>query len=250
MLTLDGLRLRQGDFHLSADLHVEGGARIAIMGPSGGGKSTLLAAIAGFLPPESGRILWDGADITALAPGKRPVSILFQDNNLFPHLTVAENLALGLAPRLRLSAPEQDRITAVLSRVGLAGLAARKPGALSGGQQSRAALARVLIADRPLVLLDEPFAALGPALKDEMLDLAAATLGETGRMLLMVTHDPADAARIATGVIVVADGRADAPVSTADLLANPPPALRNYLGAPRSFGQNSLPGARPGGKAP
>jgi thiamine transport system ATP-binding protein len=200
------------------------------MGPSGGGKSTLLAAIAGFIMPNAGRILWVGTDISGRPPGHRPVSILFQDNNLFPHLTVAENLALGLGRSLRPSAQDRHRISAVLSRVGLTGLEGRKPGALSGGQQSRAALARVLISDRPLVLLDEPFAALGPALKQEMLDLAAETLAETGRTLMMVTHDPADARRIANVVIVVAEGRADPPVATESVLAHPPAALRAYLG--------------------
>lgn len=232
MLTLDGLALRQGDFTLAADLRVQRGAVVAVMGPSGGGKSTLLAAIAGFLQPEQGRVLWDGQDLTRLAPGDRPISILFQDNNLFPHLSIAQNLGLGLRPSLRLGPQEWAQVEAVLERVGLGGLSARKPGALSGGQQSRAALARVLLGGRPLVLMDEPFSALGPGLKDEMLDLAAATLADTGRTLIMVTHDPADAARIAGQVIVVDDGVAAAPVATATLFANPPAGLRAYLGKP------------------
>ncbi len=232
MLTLDRLALRQGDFTLAADLRVQRGAVVAVMGPSGGGKSTLLAAIAGFLQPEQGRVLWDGQDLTRLAPGDRPISILFQDNNLFPHLSIAQNLGLGLRPSLRLGPQEWAQVEAVLERVGLGGLSARKPGALSGGQQSRAALARVLLGGRPLVLMDEPFSALGPGLKDEMLDLAAATLADTGRTLIMVTHDPADAARIAGQVIVVDDGVAAAPVATATLFANPPAGLRAYLGKP------------------
>jgi thiamine transport system ATP-binding protein len=230
MLTLDGLRLRQGEFSLEADLTVGTGATVAVIGPSGGGKSTLLAAIAGFFPPAEGRVLWNGADLTGLVPGARPVSILFQDNNLFPHLTVAQNLGLGLRPSLRLDKDEWARVEAVIGQVGLAGMSTRKPGALSGGQQSRAALARVLLAARPLVLLDEPFAALGPGLKDEMLDLAATTLAATGRTLVMVTHDPQDAARIASEVIVVDGGRASKPVAAAALFADPPPALRAYLG--------------------
>lgn len=233
MLTLEGLRLRQDDFTLAADLRIQTGAVVAVMGPSGGGKSTLLAAIAGFLRPEEGRILWDGQDLTRLAPGDRPISILFQDNNLFPHLSIAQNLGLGLRPSLRLSPQEWARVDAVLDRVGLGGFAARKPGALSGGQQSRAALARVLLGGRPLVLMDEPFSALGPGLKDEMLDLAAATLAATGRTLVMVTHDQGDAARIAEQVIVVDGGHAAAPVATAALFADPPAGLRAYLGENR-----------------
>lgn len=234
MLTLDRLALRQGDFTLTADLRVQTGAVVAVMGPSGGGKSTLLSAIAGFLRPEQGRILWDGQDLTRLAPGDRPISILFQDNNLFPHLSIAQNLGLGLRPSLRLGPQEWAQVEAVLERVGLGGLSTRKPGALSGGQQSRAALARVLLGGRPLVLMDEPFSALGPGLKDEMLDLAAATLADRGRTLIMVTHDPADAARIAGQIIVVDDGVAAAPVATATLFANPPAGLRAYLGKPKA----------------
>jgi len=230
MLQLEGLHLQLGAFTLRADLSLPTGAMVAVMGPSGGGKSTLLAAIAGFLMPVSGRIVWSGQDITALPPAARPVSILFQDNNLFPHLTVAQNLGLGLRPSLRLNSDETDRIEDALAQVGLAGLSGRKPGALSGGQQSRAALARVLLGGRPLVLLDEPFAALGPGLKDEMLDLAASMLSAQGRTLLMVTHDPRDARRIAETVMLVADGVAAQPVATVEIFADPPSVLRDYLG--------------------
>lgn len=232
MLQLDHLALAQGSFRLTADITLASGSRTAVMGPSGGGKSTLLAAIAGFVTPVSGRILWSGTDITATPPGDRPVAILFQNHNLFPHLTVAQNVGLALAPRLRLTATERDRVTQALDRVGLAGLADRRPGALSGGQQSRAALARTLLSDRPLILMDEPFAALGPALRAEMLYLTLSTLGAIGCTLLLVTHDPDDARRLAGDMVVVADGTVTPPVSAAAQLADPPPALRAYLGNP------------------
>ena len=230
MLALEGLRLRLGDFRLAADLTAPSGATVAVMGPSGGGKSTLLSAVAGFLAPEGGRILWDGRDLTPLAPGDRPVGILFQDNNLFPHLTALANVALGLRPTLRPTAAERARAEAALSRVGLAGLGARRPSELSGGQQSRAALARLLVQDRPLALMDEPFAALGPALKAEMLALTKATLSARGATLLLVTHDPEEARAVADLILAVADGRAHPPRPAAALLADPPPALRAYLG--------------------
>lgn len=230
MLTLDGLVLRQGGFQLRADWSLPKGARASVIGPSGAGKSTLLMAIAGFLAPASGRILWDGADLAPMAPGARPVSVLFQDQNLFPHLTLAQNLGLGLRPDLRLAPADRARIEAALERVGLAGLGARKPAQLSGGQQGRAALARVLLRARPLILLDEPFAALGPGLKSEMLDLVAEVAGQTGAAVLMVTHDPEDARRLGGLSVLVADGVAQAPVPTAALFAAPPPALRDYLG--------------------
>ena len=154
--------------------------------------------------------------------------MLFQDNNLFPHLTIAQNVGLGLRPDLRLTQADRALVTAALDQVGLANFAARKPGALSGGQQSRAALARVLLADRPVVLLDEPFAALGPGLRADMLGLVRERLA--GRTVLLVTHDPDDARRVADRAVLVAQGVASMPVATGDFFANPPKALRDYLG--------------------
>lgn len=229
-LALDGLELRQGDFRLTARLSIPRGARVALIGPSGAGKTTLLSAIAGFLRPAAGRILWQGADIGALPPGERPLSILFQDQNLFPHLTVEQNLGLGIDPRLRLAADDRARIAQVLDKVGLSGMQGRRPAGLSGGQQSRVALARALLRARPMLLLDEPFAALGPALKDEMLALVAAMADGAGTTVLMVSHDPADARALCPETILVADGTALPPQPTETLLDAPPPALAAYLG--------------------
>ncbi|MHA6264398.1 thiamine ABC transporter ATP-binding protein [Arenibacterium sp. CAU 1754] len=230
MLRLDRVCIENGSFRLTADLSVDVGQRVAVIGPSGSGKSTLLNGIAGFLPVTGGRIQWQGQDITQAAPGDRPVAMLFQDGNLFPHLSVAQNVGLGLRPDLKLSGDQKQAVEQALLRVGLEGMGGRKPGALSGGQQSRAALARILVQGRPLMLLDEPFAALGPALKSEMLDLVAGLAEETGATLLMVSHDPSDARRIAQQVILVADGVALAPQDTGALLDNPPASLRDYLG--------------------
>lgn len=230
MLRLDGLDLRQGEFRLSADWQADEGARIAVIGPSGGGKSTLLSAIAGFLAPHAGHILWQGQDITGMDPGKRPVTTLFQDQNLFPHLTIAQNIGLGLNPSLRLTAQDHARIDDALARTGLSGMGSRKPAQLSGGQQGRAALARALLRARPILLLDEPFAALGPALKSEMLSLLDDLTASAGTTVLMVTHDPADARAFAPLTCLVADGMAHPPSPTAALLDNPPPALAAYLG--------------------
>ena len=230
MLTLENLELAQGDFRLQVDLTLDFATFTALMGPSGAGKSTLLSAIAGFLPPLRGRVLWAGHDMTGKAPGDRSVAMLFQDNNLFPHLTAAQNVGLGIRPDLKLSADQRAKVAEALESVGLAGLGDRKPADLSGGQQSRVALARVLVSDRDLVLLDEPFAALGPALKDEMLDLVKAKLTALGKTVVMVTHDPSDARRIAEQTVVVADGKALPPQGTIALLDNPPRALADYLG--------------------
>ncbi len=230
MLALEGLRLEQGDFALEADWALEPGARVAVIGPSGAGKSTLLMGIAGFIDPAAGRITWEGRDITGLAPGARPVSVLFQEENLFGHLSVERNVGLGLRPDLRLAAEDRARVAAALERVGLGGMGARLPRELSGGQRSRVALARVLLRQRPVLLLDEPFAALGPALKREMLALVGEIAEESGATVLMVTHDPEDARAFAGQTVVVDGGRAEAPVATGPLLDDPPEGLRAYLG--------------------
>ena len=230
MLRLEDAQIAQGDFTLSADMMLEQGRRYAVIGPSGAGKSTLLNALCGFVPIVRGQLSSADGDLTQTDPGARPMTMLFQDNNLFPHLTVTQNVGLGMSPRLRLTEAQQTRVEQALQRVGLADHAGKRPGALSGGQQSRAALARVLVQARPWVLLDEPFAALGPALRNEMLDLVQDLVTETGAGLIMVTHAPEDVRRIADRVIFVADGLAQAPQATAELMDNPPAALRAYLG--------------------
>lgn len=230
MLEFDRVQVTRGAFRLSADLGVAAGSRVAVIGPSGSGKSTLLSLVGGFLAPDRGRIRLDGQDITALPPGRRPVSTLFQDQNLFPHLTVAQNVGLGLRPDLRLSEPQRARVAQVLSEVGLEGMEARRPANLSGGQQGRVALARVLLRARPVLLLDEAFSAFGPALKAEMLDLLSRIADQTDATVLMVTHDPDDARRFAPQTILVDGGVAYPPVPTGPLLDNPPPGLRDYLG--------------------
>ena len=230
MLRLEAVKVVQGAFSLDANLSVAAGQRVAVIGPSGSGKSTLLNVVAGFVDLTQGRIFWDGVQIDGVAPHARPISFVFQDNNLFPHLTVAQNVGLGIAPKLRLSDAQTVDVENALARVGLGGMGARKPSELSGGQQSRVALARLVLSRAPLVLLDEPFAALGPALKVEMMDLLVEVLVETGAAMLMVTHDPQDARHIADQVILVIEGVADAPVATDALFANPPAALAAYLG--------------------
>lgn len=230
MLTLEKLVIEQDGFRLAADWSLPKGAKVAVIGPSGAGKSTLLSVIAGFLRPVSGRVLWEGRDLAEVSPGDRPLSILFQDQNLFPHLTLDQNLGLGLRPDLRLSADARAQVAEALARVGLAGFGGRKPGQLSGGQLGRAALARALLRARPMLMLDEPFAALGPALKAEMLDLVAEVAGETGALVMMVTHDPEDAKGFADLTVLVEGGQAHAPAPTGALFADPPPELRAYLG--------------------
>lgn len=230
MLKLEAARITQGAFSMQADMTFDAGQKYAVIGPSGAGKSTLLNALCGFVPLAAGRLSWQGKDITDAAPGARPMTMVFQDNNLFPHLTITQNVGLGARPDLRLSAAEKERVADAVARVGLKDHMSKRPGALSGGQQSRATLARVLVQAQPLVLLDEPFAALGPALRNEMLDLVQELVHETGAALIMVTHAPEDVRRVADQVVFVADGRAEAPQPAGALMDNPPPALRDYLG--------------------
>ena len=227
MLHLEG-RARRGAFALRAAVSVDEGARVAVMGPSGSGKSTLLEVVAGFVPFD-GRVAWRGRPLDG-PPGKRPVAVLFQDGNLFPHLTLERNLALGIRPSGRLSRAEREAVGAALGRVGLGGFGPRRPAALSGGQRGRAALARVLLMRRDLLLLDEPFAALGPALKAEMTGLVREVAAEIGATVLMVTHDPADARALGGSILLVDEGEVGPPASAEAVLADPPPALRRYLG--------------------
>ncbi len=230
MLELNGAVFAQEGFELRADWALGPDSCTSVIGPSGAGKSTLLAGIAGFVSCVSGAVLMNSAPLPE-SPGARPIAMLFQDHNLFPHLTVAQNVALGIKPSLRITADDRARIEKALADVGLEGYAERKPGALSGGQQSRAALARVLVQARPIILLDEPFAALGPALRAEMLGLVREVAARLGATLLMVTHDIGDARRLGGQAVFVSGGVAAAPVPVEDLLADPPPALSAYLGS-------------------
>lgn len=229
-VTLEGLEIRQGDFVLRADVAFAADCTTAIIGPSGAGKSTLLMAIAGFAPGVQGRVVIDGQDQRGVAPAQRPVSMMFQENNLFPHLDVFSNVGLGVRPDLKLDVSQRAQVGGALEKVGLGGRGGDYPGTLSGGERQRVALARAMLRDRPVWLLDEPFTALGPALRHEMLDLFESVRAAQSATLLLVSHNPDDARQIAQQTALVAEGRVFAPVETAALLDDPPPALAAYLG--------------------
>lgn len=218
-------------FELFMDFTVAKGMLVAVLGPSGAGKSTLLSIIAGFEPLARGALVLDGRDASPDAPHARPVSMVFQDNNVFAHLSAWANVALGISPALRLTKVQRDVVDLALDRTGLAQLADRRPGEMSGGERQRIALARVLVRDKPILLLDEPFAALGPGLKHDMLDLVSALHHEKRLTTLMVTHSPEDAKRIADHVIFVDAGIARVPVPTATFFSQQSDAaVRRYLG--------------------
>jgi len=229
VLRLDGVRARLGGFALSVDGRVPAGGRVALLGASGSGKSTLLSLVAGFLWPDRGRLTIDGTDVTRKPVSERPVSILFQDGNLFPHLSVFDNVAVGLRPGLDLTGAERARVDGCLTATGLGGMGARFPRDLSGGQRSRIALARVFLRRAPVVLLDEPFAALDPSLRRDMLILLEELADARGSTLLMATHDFRDAERLCDRLWMLADGQLALDRPMAGLRATAPDILHPWL---------------------
>ncbi len=234
-IRLDDLHFSYGETAMHFDATIEGGVVAAIVGPSGSGKSTLLNLIAGFEFPQSGRIFIGDKDVSELSPADRPVSMVFQENNLFAHLTVEQNVGLGRSPNLKLSAQDHTDIAEALSRVGLAGKEQRKPEALSGGERQRVAIARALIRQRPVLLLDEAFASLGPALRHQILDLVRELQLETRMTVLMVTHTPEDALYLDAVLLFLDSGRISAIGPATELLSpTGPEALRHYIGEKRN----------------
>ena len=181
MLEVADLALDYPDFHARYTLTVPAGALCGLIGPSGGGKTTLLHAIAGFERPTSGTLRFAGRDLLPLKPAERPLSMLFQDHNLFPHLTALQNVGLGIDPRLRLDATAAASVEEALdARRACRARQARCPSELSGGQRQRVAIARALVRKRPLMLLDEPFGGLDPGLRREMIALVDELRRERG----------------------------------------------------------------------
>jgi thiamine transport system ATP-binding protein len=231
LLEIADLRLEFADFHANYSLGVPAGALCGLIGPSGGGKTTLLHAIAGFENPVSGSLRFAGKNLLGLSPAARPLSILFQDHNLFPHLSAEQNVALGIDPTLRLDAVARAAAAEALERVGLQGYDARRPAELSGGQRQRVALARALVRRRPLMLLDEPFGGLDPGLRLEMIELVDALRREQGLTVLLSIHTPEDLAGRADLIAFVAEGRVLA-AATAEEVLSPGrhPVIDRYFG--------------------
>ncbi len=218
MLQVEACRVVYPDFLGRYSLRVEGGSLCAIVGPSGGGKTTLLHLIAGFETPSGGTLRFRGQDLIPLAPADRPIAMVFQDHNLFPHLSAFQNVGLGLRPSLRLGTDERQRVAEALDAVDLGGLAERRPGEMSGGQRQRVAIARALVTRKPLLLLDEPFGALDPGLRRGMIRLVDGLRRERGITVLLTIHTPADIVDVADGVAFVADGEVVAQGRPAEIL--------------------------------
>ncbi len=229
-ITMTGVELRLGTHDFQFDCALPQGRIIAVAGPSGSGKSTFLNLLAGFEQPDRGRVLLAGQDVTGKHPAERPVSLVFQDNNLFAHLDLFTNVGLGISPSLRLSAQDRQRVSEALARVGLPGFEKRKPGTLSGGERQRAAFARALVRDKPILLLDEPFAALDPGLRSGMVELLKTLHRETGNTVLIVSHDPTEVRRLADHAVFIDGGKIalSAPIE-AFLQTAGIPALATFL---------------------
>ena len=181
-------------------LDVGRGDIVVVSGRSGVGKSTLLNLIAGFLTPHKGKIIWQGQDLAGTSPADRPLSMIFQDDNLFDHLSCRLNVAVGLRPSLSLSKDEWHAVDAAMDELGILAVQQRRPDAISGGQQQRVALARALIRaqwqDRQLLLFDEPFSALDPDTRADCIDRVKHLVVGKNMAALVVSHNPDDASAL------------------------------------------------------
>lgn len=230
MLRIEGLTKSFGKAGVHrVSLGLGRGQILALLGASGSGKTTLLNLVAGLLLPDSGRIFLDGEDVTNLPPERRGLAYVFQDHALWPHLTVLEHLLLVMKE------PRKEEALALLERVGLLGLERRRPHQLSGGQKQRVALARALAARPRLLLLDEPYSALDPVLREELRLEVASLLRAEGVGALHVTHDPDEALAVADRVAVLEGGRIVQEGLPAEVYARP-----NSLAAARAFGRLNL----------
>lgn len=209
MLQLDDVTVRYGETVAvdQVSLELATGRVLAVLGPSGCGKSTLLRAVAGLEPLSAGAISWDGADLAGVPTHRRGFALMFQDGQLFSHLTVARNVAYALRLRRTPSTQATARVRELLDLVGLAGYDERLPGTLSGGERQRVALARALAVEPRLILLDEPLSALDATLRERLAGDLRQILHTAGTTALLVTHDHEEAFALADGLAVMRHGR-------------------------------------------
>lgn len=204
-----------------ASVTVPDGGVLAVLGPSGCGKSTLLRAVAGLEAPSAGSIRWDGRDLARVPTHRRGFALMFQDGQLFDHLSVARNVAYALRLRRVAAARREARVAELLALVGLEGFGERMPGTLSGGERQRVSLARSLAADPRLLLLDEPLSALDAGLRERLAGDLAAILRAAGTTTLLVTHDHEEAFAVADSLVVMRAGRVVQQGPIADVWARP-----------------------------
>lgn len=219
ILSLQDVHYRYNDELFRFNLDVSEGDIVSLMGPSGAGKSTLLSLVAGFIQPQSGQILVSGQSVLGLPPHQIPLSMLFQENNLFAHLTVRENIGLGIEPSLRLSSKQKGQVEEAAVMVGIGDFLDRLPEQLSGGQKQRVALARCFVQPHSIWLLDEPFSALDPVIREEMLSLVQTLAKERNIAIVMVTHHVSDAKSIATQFAYMSKGEVRSVLPIEELVA-------------------------------
>jgi len=207
MLQLSNTEITLGDRQFVFSMAVPRGRTLAIVGRSGAGKSTLLNLIAGFLTPTAGDILWEGQSILSLTPDRRPVTSLFQSDNLFEHLNIERNVALGLDPGLNLNRQQWGEVQDALCRVELAAAARRMPNSLSGGERQRVGLARCLVRRQPVLLLDEPYSALDSETRQSMLELTRDVISANELCTLLVSHNRDDALQLQADVVAITADR-------------------------------------------
>ncbi len=237
MIQLQNIRKNYGGYVALDDvsLSVAPGELVALLGPSGSGKTTLLRILAGLEGADAGRVLLNGADVTALSARERQVGFVFQHYALFRHMTVFDNVAFGLTVRPRRQRPAKAEIAArvhhLLSMVQLEGLAGRYPTQLSGGQRQRVALARALAIEPRLLLLDEPFGALDAKVRKDLRRWLRRLHDELGMTGVFVTHDQEEALEVADRVVVMSRGRIEQVGSPAEIYDHPAtPFVYQFLG--------------------
>lgn len=206
MIVLD-LQFTYEQMNMHFQLSVKKGERVAIVGESGAGKSSLLNLIAGFEQARQGSLFLNREEHTYTDVSKRPVSMLFQDNNIFPHLTVEQNIGLALIPSLSLNTSQKSQVKAIAEQMGIADFLHRQADQLSGGQKQRVALARTLLRDKPILLLDEPFSALDPKRRQELQYLVWDICQNRNLTLLMVTHQLEESKFLFDRVITIENGQ-------------------------------------------
>jgi spermidine/putrescine ABC transporter ATP-binding subunit len=208
-ITVRGLTKRHGAVTAvdKLDLDIAAGEFVTVLGPSGCGKTTTLMCIAGFTLPDAGDVLVNGRSVVGLPAHKRQLGVVFQHASLFPHMTVFENVAFSLRMRDRPRAEVDDRVREALAMVRLSGFEGRRPHQLSGGQQQRVALARALVFRPPVLLLDEPLAALDLKLRQQLQAEIKRLHAELGVTIVSVTHDQSEALAMADRIVVMNDGR-------------------------------------------
>ena len=207
MIKLENISVKLDNFRTKFTVEINKGEWVGIIGQSGAGKSTFLNLIAGFAQPEEGSLLINNIEINNLPASKRSISSLFQDNNLFPHLSVYQNIAIAIKPNLKLHDSEKKKIFEIIEYLNLSSKTHSSIGTLSGGERQRVALGRVMSSDKKILLLDEPFSQLDPNLRIEMLELIKKIREEKKITIIMAIHTPAEAINFVSRFLMIEEGK-------------------------------------------